>query len=77
MMIAEGSTHVGWGQLSILVGGGVKVGIERGSTGSVEVEEHCLGVAPSVEQTLLVAKEEVSPVVNITVFCLYKVQEEI
>ena len=48
-----------------------------GSTRLVEGEGHHFGVAPSVEQTLLVVGEEASTVVNMMAFLCCKVQEGI
>ena len=52
----------------MLVNDGVRVGTRRGSTELLEVGGHCLGVAPNIEQTLLVIGEEANPAVNIMAF---------
>ena len=53
------------------------VGIKMGSTRLVEDGGHHFGVTPNVEQTLLVAGEEASPVANMTAFFHHRVQEGI
>ena len=77
-MVMEGSTtHVGWGLSSMLVGSGVGVGIRTGFIGLMEGEGHHFGVAPNVEQTLLVVEEEANLAANMTVFFLHRRHERI
>ena len=63
-----GMTCGEWEQSSMLVANGVRAGIGRNSTGLVEAEGCHFGVAPTAEQTLLVAGEEASPAVNMMAF---------
>ena len=71
-----GTTCEGWGQSSMLVDNGVGVETGTGSTGSVGDEGLHFGVAPNVEQTLLVAGKEASLVANMTVFLCHRYKEE-
>ena len=60
----------------MLVDNGVGVGTGTGSIGSVRGEGLHFGVAPNMEQTLLVAGKEASLAANTTVFLCHMYKEE-
>ena len=68
MVMVGGMTHREWGQSSMLVADGVGVGTRMGSIEWVKGGGHCFGVAPNMEQMLLVVEVEASLVVNMTAF---------
>ena len=73
MVMVGGMTHREWGQLSMLVADGVGVGTRMGSIGWVKGRGHCFGVAPNMEQMLLVVGVEASLVVNMMAFLYHRV----
>ena len=75
-MVMTGGTICGkWGQSSMPVVDEAGVGIRMGSMESAGGGGHPFGVAPNVEQTLLVVRIEANLAVNMMAPCQHRVQE--